>query len=140
MQRTDIVNATEKLTINVPPRLAQSKRRRNAYHCVFAEACNRLPEVAEAIIHLSTAYLRFEGEDHWTRFRVATRLRDQIVTFDRHGDFEPGEYSLSPIQPSHQATGRRQGTSGIGQGTEERGKRKRVFIKGVRARAHIASL
>lgn len=141
MQRTDIINAKEKLTIDVPPKLARSKRRRNAYHCVFAEACNRLPEVAEAIIHLSTAYIRFRGEEHWTRYRVHTRLRDQIVIFDRYGDFEPGEYSLGCIQPSHQASGRRQGTTGTGtRWTEERRKRKRVFVKGVRAPANIATL
>jgi hypothetical protein len=138
MDRTDIVNATKPLTILVPEQLTHSKRRKNSYHCVFAEACHRMPHVEEAIVHLSTAYLRFKGEQVFKRYRVNMRLRDQIVMFDRFGAFDPGEYTLSLIQPSHRASGRRQGTSPTGAKPGQQ--RKRVFIKGVRAPANIATL
>lgn len=138
MDRTDIVNAKRPLDIEVPEQLTNSTRRKNAYHCVFAEACNRLPQVAEAIVHLSTAYIRFKGDKHFTRYRVQMRLRDQIVMFDRFGAFDPGQYRLGVLQPSHQAHGKRMG--GKGTGAKGGPARKRLFIKGVRAPANIASL
>jgi hypothetical protein len=138
MDRTDIVNATKPLIIEVPEQLTHSRRRKNSYHCVFAEACQKMPQVEEAIVHLSTAYLRFKGEKLFKRYRVLQRLRDQIVMFDRFGVFDPGEYTLTTIQPSHRADGRRQGTSPTG--AKPAAQRKRVFIKGVRAPANIATL
>jgi hypothetical protein len=149
MKNTDIINADEPLTIDVPAPLTNSKRRRNAYHCVFAEACMKLPRVAEAIVHVSTAYIRWEGEEHFTRYRVPVSLRDQIVSFDKTGGFDPGEYRLVPIQPSHRAWGKRQGGPNKELSWKDwidpkrdppKPKRKRVFIKGIRAPANIASL
>jgi hypothetical protein len=138
MERTEIVNAKAKVEIEVPLQLTKSTRRKNAYHCVFAEACARMPHVDEAIIHLSTAYLRFRGEKVFRRYRVQTRLRDQIVAFDKHGEFEPGIYTLGTIQPSHQARGERQGSNKPSKGGPKR--RGGVKIKGVRERANIATL
>lgn len=138
MQRTEIVNAKKNIEIEVPPQLTKSSRRKNAYHCVFAEACAKLPQVDEAIVHLSTAYLRFKGEKEFRRYRVHTRLRDQIVNFDRFGSFEPGIYTLGVIQPSHQASGQRQGTNKPPRGGPPR--KGGLKIKGVRSRANIATL
>jgi hypothetical protein len=138
MERTEIVNAKTKIEIDVPTQLTKSTRRKNAYHCVFAEACARMPQVDEAIIHLSTAYLRFKGEKVFRRYRVQTRLRDQIVAFDKFGAFDPGVYTLGVIQPSHQASGERQGTDKPAKGGPKR--RGGVKIKGVRERANIATL
>jgi hypothetical protein len=148
MKNTDIINAESPLTIDVPAPLTHSSRRRNAYHCVFAEACMKLPRVAEAIVHVSTAYIRWEGEDHFTRYRVPENLRAEIVSFDKTGSFTSGEYRLIPIQPSHQARGKRQGGSNPAewrrwlkeQPDQAKPKRKRAFIKGIRAPANISSL
>lgn len=141
MYRTEIINATKPLVIEVPDQVVKNKgRRKNSYHCAFAEACNLKPEIDEAIIHLSTAYIRFKGQKLFRRFRVQQRLRDQIVMFDKYGDFEPGEYTLGCIQPSHRAHGKRQGTQGQGRAPVDPAKRKRVLVKGVRAPAKISSL
>lgn len=137
MYRTEIENANQKLVIEVPEHV--SGRRKNAYHCVFAEACNQLPNVDEAIIHLSTAYIRFKGQKTFTRYRVSLRLRDQIVMYDRFGAFDGGTYTLSVIQPTHRASGKRQGTEQKTFG-QPASNRKRVMIKGVRAPAKISSL
>jgi hypothetical protein len=139
MHRNDIVNAEVPLLITVPAQLTKSKRRKNSYHCVFAEACQRLPQVEEAVVHLSTAYLRFKGEDTFRRYRVQTKLRDQIVAFDKYGDFEPGEYRLGVIQASHRADGRRQGSDNSDYGHGVR-RSKRMIIKGVRTRATLSTL
>jgi hypothetical protein len=138
MERTEIVNAKTKVEIEVPPQLTKSTRRKNAYHCVFAEACTRSLHVEEAIIHLSTAYLRFKGERVFRRYRVQMRLRDQIISFDRFGVFDPGIYTLGTIQPSHRASGERQGSDKAGKSGQKR--RGGVKIKGVRERANIATL
>jgi hypothetical protein len=144
MYRTEIVNADKPLVIEVPKQLPKKGRRKNSYHCAFAEACALKPDVEEAIIHLSTAYIRFKGHKRFRRYRVQQRLRDQIVMFDKYGDFEPGEYTLGIIQPSHQASGSRQGsnTKPVFHEREPKdpAKRKRVLVKGVRAPAKISSL
>lgn len=140
MYRTEIVNANTKLVIEVPEQVCKKGRRKNSYHCAFAEACALKPEVEEAIIHLSTAYIRFKGQKKFRRYRVQQRLRDQIVMFDKYGDFEPGEYTLGIIQPSHQARGVRQGTNSTNRQPLDPMKRKRVLVKGVRAPAKISSL
>jgi hypothetical protein len=139
MHRNDIINAETPLLITVPAQLTKSKRRKNSYHCVFAEACQLIPQVEEAIVHLSTAYLRFKGEDTFRRYRVQTKLRDQIVAFDKYGDFEPGEYRLGVLQASHQANGRRQGSNKTGYGHGVR-RSKQMMIKGVRTRANLSTL
>jgi hypothetical protein len=137
MERTDIVNARSKLLIEAPEQLTKRTRRKNACHCVFAEACNRLPNVDEAIIHVSTAYIRFKGHKHFTRYRVHTTLRDQIVIFDRFGVFDPG----SALQPSHQARGQRQGGNSNGQTKKAIIRPRKVqWLQGVRAPANIATL
>jgi hypothetical protein len=142
MKRNEIDNATKAMIIDVPEQLTHSSRQRNPNNCVFAKACRNIPDVEEAIVHISTAYLKFKGEETFRRYRVNTRLRDQIVAFDRFGVFDPGEYTISVIQPSHRADGRRQGGKKGRTPTrsKESYKRKVVQIKGVRARANIASL
>jgi len=142
MYRTEIINAEKPLVIEVPAQLVKEKgRRKNSYHCAFAEACNLRPEIEEAIIHLGTAYIRFKGQKKFIRYRVGTRLRDQIVMFDKYGDFDPGEYTLSPMR-THAATGMRQGGSkgGVPVKPFNPVNRKRVLVKGVRAPAKISSL
>jgi hypothetical protein len=138
MNRTDIVNADTPIVIEVSEQATKSQRRKNPGHCAFAEACNQMPHVEEAIIHLSTAYLKFKGEKKFRRYRVNTRLRDQIVIFDKYGDFEPGDYTLATISESHKASGKRQGSAGTG--LKPGDKRKRVMIEGVRGRANISAL
>lgn len=141
MDRSEIVNAKKGMVIEVPEQLTKSTRRKNAYHCVFAEACASLPNVEEAIIHVSTAYIKFKGQNHFTRFRVNTTLRDQIVMFDRFGVFDPGFYTLAVLQPSHQARGERQG--GV-HTSKPKGAlirpRKIQWLKGVRAPANLSTL
>jgi hypothetical protein len=140
MKRTEIVNADKPLEIEVPAQLTKSSRRKTAYACVFAKACQKIPNVEEAIIHLSTAYLKFKNEKHFRRYRVGQRLRDQIVMFDKYGDFEPGIYALAALQPSHRARGTRQGTPGTGKYSSGLPRRGGIHMKGVRHRANIATL
>jgi hypothetical protein len=139
MYRSEITNADKPLVIEVPEQEKRG-RRKNSYHCAFAEACNARQDIDEAIIHLGTAYIRFKGKKKFIRYRVGTRLRDQIVMFDKYGDFEPGEYTLSPMR-THSAVGKRQGGEGRGDVVPVNPvKRKRMLVKGVRAPAKIASL
>jgi hypothetical protein len=130
MKNTDIVNADEGMEIEVLPETTISNRRKNPYHCVFAEA----------IVHLSTAYVRFKGADKWTRYRVRAPLRKQIVSFDRHGTFDEGMYWLSAIQPSHRAMGKRQGGATYKKTGEPKWRKTRAYLMDVRAPARISSL
>jgi hypothetical protein len=66
--------------------------------CAMARACRRHLKIDGAIIRLRFAYL-IKGS-HATRYEVPFTVRAEIVSFDRHKDFRPGEYMLSAVCPS----------------------------------------
>ena len=72
--------------------------RKNAGTCAAAHALCRQEHCDEARMHFSRAYIR-KGRK-WLRFGVPRALRDEIMSFDRGGTFAPGEYRLSPLQPT----------------------------------------
>jgi hypothetical protein len=139
MKLTDIENADTAITIHVPSNI--SKRTKNPQECAFAKACRKDERIEEAVIHVSTAYIKFVGEEKWKRFRVPAGARHEIIRFDRTAQFAEGDYRLVPIQPSHRATGVRQGTKGKTVKTIWRNsKQKPVMLKGVRIKAKISAL
>jgi hypothetical protein len=137
MKRTDIENAKRGIVIHVPANI--SNRTKNPDNCAFAKACRLLETVEDAAVYVSTAYLKFKNQEKWKRYRVLADARREIIKFDRTGKFSPGSYKLGVIQASHQAYGRRQGTEGD-QSKPLVPRKRPVFLKGVRGRAHISAL
>lgn len=66
--------------------------------CAMARACEREQHADGAWIGLSVSYLL--SGTHLTRYRTPQSVAREIVTFDRHHDFDPGTYSLASMPPS----------------------------------------
>jgi hypothetical protein len=96
----------------------------------MAKACKR-KKYDGAIISISTAYV-IQG-DTATRYKVPPNVAREIVAFDRHSEFAPGEYDLRAPSP-RERLGQQMKTSrcpGKKNGTE-RSKRKHM-TQGIRA-------
>lgn len=110
INKAPIRNATKPVTIRITPNDATHGAKKDPGACAAALAAKRdVPECTEARIHISTSYVKVR--DTWYRFRTPEALRTEIIGFDRGAKFTPGEYRLTPIQPSHRASGKRQGGS-----------------------------
>ena len=87
--------------------------------CAAARACLReVKGCARVRIHISRSYLQIGNK--WLRFHTPQSLRGEIIAVDRGAKFEPGEYVLTPLQPSKKATGKAQG----GPAKKKRGKKR----------------
>lgn len=66
--------------------------------CALARACKRMKGIDGAFIGLTYSYL-ISGT-HATRFVTPASVAREVVTFDRHKDFDIGDYHLGPVPPS----------------------------------------
>ena len=71
---------------------------RDATECALAKATKRELHADAVIIGLSTSYI-IKGNKA-IRYNTGQRIAREIVSFDRHNDFEPDIYTLSPKSPS----------------------------------------
>jgi hypothetical protein len=81
--------------------------KQNPATCAAARACCRQLKAEAALVHLGRTYVRKGNK--WRRYFTPESLRRELIAFDRGGAFMPGDFKLSPLSPSHQGTGRRQG-------------------------------
>lgn len=102
------VDAKSALTIKITKTDIGRANRKEPDQCVIARCCRKMLHVKEARVHLSRVYLRTD-DSGWTRYMTSPALRDEIIAFDRGGEFEAGEYQLAPISKSSQ-TGKRHGS------------------------------
>lgn len=93
-----VKDAAKPLTVTITATDVELGSSRDARECAAAVALCRQTGADEARVHLSRVYVR-RGKK-WTRYQAPPALRQEIVTFDRGGAFEPGEYTLKPVQPS----------------------------------------
>ena len=115
-----VLNGLKPVKITITKTDALRGANKDPAACAAARACLRQDGVDAARVHLSTTYLRKGGK--WYRYTTPVSLRSEIVAFDRGGKFEPGDYTLSPKQPSHRATGKRFG----GEDKPKRKKRAKI--------------
>lgn len=94
----EVKDADEKLVVKITKDDVRKGSLKNANACAAANALCRQEHCDEARVHFSRAYIR-KGKK-WLRFGVPPALRNEIIAFDRGGTFEPGEYILSPVQPT----------------------------------------
>jgi len=66
--------------------------------CAAAVAVMRQEGVAHAYVHLSKVYI--EQPRYWIRYESPRALRQEVVVFDRKGEFEPNEFKLNAPPPS----------------------------------------
>jgi hypothetical protein len=85
-----VVEAKKDLHITVTTKDCRGAKSKQADSCAMARACER--EYDGALISLSTAYIIKGDVAH--RYTVPQAISREIVSFDRHHDFAPGDYKL----------------------------------------------
>lgn len=97
-QVKEIHDATKAVEIPVNRQDCKIARKQDPTECALAKAAKRELKVDGVIIGISTSYLI--KDDKAIRFDTPESVRREIVSFDRHQDFEPGEYHLMPKAPT----------------------------------------
>lgn len=94
-----IIDAKRPVIVHVKQKDCDTAEPLNPSECALARAAKREFKVDAVVIGLSTSYL-IKGSKA-TRFNTGTAISREIVSFDRHSDFQPGRYSLSPKAKSN---------------------------------------
>lgn len=100
--------------------------------CAAALAACRLPKITEARIHIGRIFLNVANK-YWLRGKTPAALRTEIVSFDRGGKFEPGEYNIRPLSPSETTDNHSKGHKPVKRGGP---KRHLKVLKSIRGGAH----
>ena len=118
-----VVDAKQKVKITISSRDVTKGKTKDPAACAAAVACLReVKNCTQARVHIGRTYLKIGKR--WVRFHTPQSLRGEIVAFDRGANFEPGDYVLTPMQPSHRATGKAQG----GNAKKKKGKKRPYHI------------
>ena len=103
-----VVDAPKKRTITITESDVQKGNTKDPAKCAAAQALLREKDCTEARVHIGRTYLKIGKK--WVRFHTPESLRGEIISFDRGATFQPGEYTLTPMQPAKRA-GRTQGSA-----------------------------
>lgn len=104
-----VVDAPKKLTITITAKDVAKGNTKDPATCAAAQACLRQADCTEARVHLGRTYLKVGKK--WVRYHTPESLRGEIISFDRGAMFQPGEYTLTAMQPTKRATGKAQSSS-----------------------------
>jgi hypothetical protein len=132
-----VINAKKPLMLNITPEDIKAARKHSPGNCAVAKACMREWKVKEVRVHLSRIYIRC-NEKNWVRYHTPIPMRNEIISYDRGGEFMPSVFTVKPVSPSRR-TGKRQGSSAGDVGRTHNNKKKRkpyTVVKGVRVAAH----
>lgn len=95
-----VVDAPKQLTIRISAADCKAGKSKNPAGCAAAVACVRqLQGVVQAKVHLGRVYLKTKGK--WLRYRTPAAIRSEAISFDRGGGFTPGDYTLTPTEPTN---------------------------------------
>lgn len=73
--------------------------RKDPTDCPFARAIRRELHACDAQVYLGRTYVK-TNKGSYTRYRTPPAMRTELITFDRGGKFEPGEYVMGAIPPT----------------------------------------
>jgi hypothetical protein len=104
------VDATKSIEVSVNKADCESAEPLNPTECALAKAAKREFHADAAVIGMSASYI-IKGNKA-IRYQTPESVRREIVSFDRHSDFEPGTYSLPPKCPSLRLGHKKSGPSG----------------------------
>lgn len=92
-----VKDADEKFVLTITKADVKSGAAKTSSQCAAAKALCRQTGCEEARVHFSRVYIRKQGK--WLRFGAPPSLRNEVIAFDRGGEFAPGEYVIGPAQP-----------------------------------------
>jgi len=120
-----VVDASEPIQIEVNKKDCDEAKAKDPTNCALARAVKRSYKADAAIIGISSSYV-ITG-DKAIRFDTPASVQREIVTFDRHHSFEPGEYNLNPKAPTARLGSYHHRDHGKG-GTKNGKKARRVHL------------
>lgn len=103
-QVTKIRDARRSVRIQVTSEDSKYSKKKSPNHCALAKACEKRYD--GAIISLAIAYLIRGNKAR--RYRVPSSISRELVSFDRHHDFRPGEYTLHAPSSNERLEARRE--------------------------------
>jgi hypothetical protein len=109
-----VADATAPILIHVKECDVDKAKKMKHNACAMAKACERDLSVDGALISPSVSYL-IRG-DLAIRYKTPASVGRELVSFDRHKDFRPGEYQLTAIPKSHRIGKHPGGKGGTGKG------------------------
>lgn len=125
-----VVDAERNARIEVTGADDKAAKRKSHKTCAMAVACKRKFHLDGVIMSIKTAYL-VKGTQA-RRFTLPPSVAREVVSFDRGGGFEPGDYELSKVSPSVRLDRTVKG-KGHGPGNRGAGSRKHIHrTKGIR--------
>jgi hypothetical protein len=92
---TSVSDARRDVTVEVSRQDINSATVRNHKACALAVACKKKFKADGVIISVSRAYLVKDRKA--TRFFVPEHVAREIISFDRDGGFQAGEYALIAV-------------------------------------------
>jgi len=98
-QVTTAYDADKPVEIAVNRKDCKDAERLNPSECALAHAAKRELKADGVIIGMSSSYV-IKGTTAY-RFATPDSVQREIVSFDRHQDFAPGEYYLTPKAPTN---------------------------------------
>jgi hypothetical protein len=101
IQGKEVINAQLPLHIQVKKEDIQSAIKKDPNCCPIAQACLRQKGVRAAKVYLSVTYI-LKGRK-WYRYQTTRPMRDEIISYDRYGQFQEDYYTLNPVPPSKQS-------------------------------------
>ena len=93
-----VVDAEDPIEVDVTPADCEHAVSRNPNECALARALKREYRADAAIIVVSSSFLIKKNK--CIRYATGEHIARELVSFDRHRDFEPGHYTLRPQRPS----------------------------------------
>ena len=106
-------NMTKRIKLHITKADCAKGNKKMPNSCAAAVALARqVSGCLEARVHIGRVFLLMQDSNKkkfWLRGKTPNSLRTEIVSFDRDGTFEPGEYLINPLSPSER-TGKQEGT------------------------------
>jgi hypothetical protein len=91
-------DADRPVEVSVGPKDCKDAKRLNPTECALAIATRRELKADAVIIGMSTSYI-IKGNQAF-RYATPESVAREIVSFDRHADFAPGDYHLAVKAPT----------------------------------------
>jgi hypothetical protein len=96
---TAAFDADHAVEISVQRKDCKEGKKLNPSECALARAARRELKADGVIIGMSSSYII--KEDIAIRFATPESVARELVSFDRHQDFAPGDYYLTPKAPAN---------------------------------------
>ena len=120
-QIKECVDSTSPHDVFVTAGDCKNARKMEGDACAMARAVVRQEKADGALIGMAYSYI-IKG-DKATRYQTSHAIGREITSFDRHEDFQPGEYRLSAVSPSQRLGKRPSGPRGKDTGGHEKGRK-----------------